>query len=100
MAANSRPVLYDESPFPGWATVVNRWPWHPEKTSRGKVVGWWKTGACPRCHDSTRITLGLTEGLVPSDTSRVYAQCECKIQHAANQTGCGASAMIDGPTDD
>jgi hypothetical protein len=100
MAADKKPIPYDETPFPGWDTAVNSWPWHPTETTRGKIVGWWKEGACPRCHDNTRIPLGLTEGIVATDDSRVYAQCECTVQHAANKTGCGARAMIAGPSDE
>ena len=96
--SDEKAVSYDESPVPGWAPAVNGWTWHPADTSHGKAIGWWKSGACPRCHDQIEITIGLVESFLEEVRPQVYAQCNCRVAHAAGQVGCGASAEVNGPT--
>jgi hypothetical protein len=98
--SDDKPVPYDESPFPGWAEAVNGWLWNSSKTSKGQVVGWWKKGVCLRCHHPIEITTGLIESLVARKSPLVYAECECKVVHAAGEVGCGASAEVDEPGHD
>ena len=98
---------FEQSSFPGWAADVDRWEWVATKSSNGTIEGWWKQGACLRCHHQTVVELGLVEtDAVDADadadaaappTSEVYAQCECQTTHAEGKKGCGAFAMVNGP---
>ena len=94
-----KPVPYDTNPFPGWADAVNSWKWQADTASDGTVIGWWKQGVCPRCHDSTPVQLGLVQSIDVNLTNQVFARCECDVKHADSHKGCGARAMVEGPTD-
>jgi len=114
-AEGARDDGWDPTPTQQWIEEVEAWQWIPEPSPLGGILGWYKTGTCPRClhtitvrQESGVAGLSLTKArqrfarLAETERKPVNARCNCSGNHAnrpsAWTTGCGQQGVIHFPS--
>lgn len=85
---------YERTTPQSWIDDVASWPWQ-EWTINGTLVGWVKTGECPRCRHPIAVYQEIVYGVLPS---LVVATCNCEEAHPGRpadlKQGCGQHGRV------